>query len=69
MERQNRKQSMTALLDTSFLFALANRSDRSHTRLLTIAQTIIETLVSTVILPDVCARTLTSVTAAIGTIM
>ena len=60
---------MTALLDTSFLFALANRSDRDHTRVFTIAQTIIETLVSTVALPDVCAHTLTSVTAGIGTIM
>ena len=46
---------MTALLDTSFLFALANRSDRNHTRVLTIAQTIIETLVlPTVVLPEVC---------------
>lgn len=46
---------MTALLDTSFLFALTDRNDRNHTRVLTIAQSINEELVlPTVVLPEVC---------------
>lgn len=46
---------MTALLDTSFLFALTNRNDRNHSRVLNIAQTINEPLVlPTVVLPEIC---------------
>lgn len=46
---------MTAILDTSFLFALTDLSDRNHDRVLTIAQTINEPLVlPAVVLPEVC---------------
>jgi uncharacterized protein len=46
---------MTAILDTSFLFALADRSDRNHERVLSIAQTINEPLIlPIVVLPEVC---------------
>lgn len=55
MERQTRQESMTALLDTSFLFALTDRNDRNHIRVLNIAQTINETLVlPSVVLPEIC---------------
>jgi len=46
---------MTAILDTSFLFALTDNSDRNHARVLALAQTISEPLVlPTVVLPEVC---------------
>ena len=46
---------MTAILDTSFLFALADRSDRNHNRVLSIAQTTNEPLIlPIVVLPEVC---------------
>ena len=46
---------MTAILDTSFLFALADQSDRNHERVLAIAKTIDESLIlPTVVLPEVC---------------
>lgn len=46
---------MTAILDTSFLFALTDLSDRNHNRVLSVAQTINELLVlPTVVLPEVC---------------
>lgn len=46
---------MTAILDTSFLFALTDLSDRNHDRVLSVAQTINELLVlPTVVLPEVC---------------
>lgn len=46
---------MTAILDTSFLFALADRSDRNHDRVLDIAKTIDEPLLlPTVVLPEIC---------------
>jgi predicted nucleic acid-binding protein len=46
---------MTALLDTSFLFALTDQSDRNHQRVLTIAQSVNEPLVlPVVVLPEVC---------------
>ncbi len=42
---------MTALLDTSFLFALTDRSDRNHQRVLAVAQSANEKLV----LPQYCS--------------
>jgi uncharacterized protein len=46
---------MTALLDTSFLFALTDQSDRNHSRVLTIAQSLNEPLVlPAVVLPEIC---------------
>ena len=46
---------MTAILDTSFLFALTDQSDRNHHRVLTVAQILNETLIlPTVVLPEVC---------------
>jgi hypothetical protein len=46
---------MTAILDTSFLFALTDLSDRNHARVLSIAQSIDEPLLlPTVVLPEVC---------------
>jgi predicted nucleic acid-binding protein len=46
---------MTAILDTSFLFALTDRSDRNHQRVLAIAQNVNEPLVlPVVVLPEVC---------------
>lgn len=46
---------MTAILDTSFLFALTNQSDRNHQRVLAIAQNVSEPLVlPAVVLPEVC---------------
>jgi len=46
---------MSALLDTSFLFALADTSDRQHTRVLEIAQTLRDALILPVpVLPEIC---------------
>jgi predicted nucleic acid-binding protein len=46
---------MTAILDTSFLFALTNQSDRNHERVLAVAQNLSEPLVlPAVVLPEVC---------------
>jgi predicted nucleic acid-binding protein len=46
---------MTAILDTSFLFALTDRSDRNHQRALAVAQSVNEPLVlPVVVLPEVC---------------
>lgn len=46
---------MTAILDTSFLFALTDQGDRNHQRVLNIAQRVNEPLVlPTVVLPEVC---------------
>jgi hypothetical protein len=46
---------MTALLDTSFLFALTDKSDRNHRRVLNVIQTIDEPLILvTVVLPEIC---------------
>ncbi|NEP18004.1 MAG: PIN domain-containing protein [Leptolyngbya sp. SIO4C1] len=46
---------MTAILDTSFLFALTDQSDRNHKRVSTFAQTINEDLIlPTVVLPEIC---------------
>jgi len=46
---------MTAILDTSFLFALTDQSDRNHERVLAVAQTVSEPLVlPAVVLPEVC---------------
>ena len=46
---------MTAILDTSFLFALTDLSDRNHDKVLSVAQNINEPLVlPTVVLPEVC---------------
>ncbi|MBE9170412.1 PIN domain-containing protein [Pleurocapsales cyanobacterium LEGE 06147] len=46
---------MTAILDTSFLFALADQSDRNHKRVLAVAQSTNEGLVlSVVVLPEIC---------------
>jgi len=44
---------MTAILDTSFLFALTEQSDRNHQRVLTAAPSVNEPLVlPVVILPE-----------------
>ena len=46
---------MTAILDTSFLFALTDQSDRNHKRVLTVAQNANEVLVLPVsVLPEIC---------------
>jgi predicted nucleic acid-binding protein len=46
---------MTAILDTSFLFALTDQSDRNHQRVLAIAQNADERLVlPVVVLPEIC---------------
>ena len=46
---------MTAILDTSFLFALADQSDRNHDSVLAVAQTIGEPLLlPSVVLPEIC---------------
>lgn len=46
---------MTVILDTSFLFALADQSDRNHNRVLAVAQSIDEPLLLlSVVLPEVC---------------
>jgi predicted nucleic acid-binding protein len=46
---------MTAILDTSFLFALTDQSDRNHQRALAVAQSVNEPLVlPVVVLPEVC---------------
>ena len=46
---------MTAILDTSFLFALTDQSDRNHKRVLTVAQSANEVLVLPVsVLPEIC---------------
>lgn len=46
---------MTALLDTSFLFALTDQSDRNHLRVLNVAQSANEPFVLPVaVLPEIC---------------
>jgi hypothetical protein len=46
---------MTAILDTSFSFALTDQSDRNHQRVLSIAQSVNEPLMlPVVVLPEVC---------------
>lgn len=46
---------MTAILDTSFLFALTDQSDRNHQRVLAVAQSTNEILVlPMVVLPEIC---------------
>jgi uncharacterized protein len=46
---------MTAILDTSFLFALTDQSDRNHQRVLAVAQRANEQLVlPVVVLPEIC---------------
>jgi uncharacterized protein len=46
---------MTAILDTSFLFALADKSDRNHQRVFTVAQNENEALIlPIVVLPEIC---------------
>lgn len=46
---------MTAILDTSFLFALTDQSDRNHQQVLAVAQSVSEPLVlPAVVLPEVC---------------
>jgi len=46
---------MTAILDTSFLFALTDQGDRNHQRVLAIAQSVNEPLMlPVVVLPEVC---------------
>lgn len=46
---------MTAILDTSFLFALTDQDDRNHQRVLAVAQSVNEPLVlPVVVLPEVC---------------
>jgi len=46
---------MTAILDTSFLFALTAQNDRNHAPVLAIAQTLNEPLMlPTVVLPEIC---------------
>jgi len=43
---------MTAILDTSFLFALTDQSDRNHQRVMAVAQSVSELLVlPAVVLP------------------
>ena len=45
---------MTALLDTSFLFALTDNSDRNHERVLNVIKTIEEPLIlATVVWPEI----------------
>jgi uncharacterized protein len=46
---------MTAILDTSFLYALTDRSDRNHGRVLAVAQSVNEGLILPVsVLPEIC---------------
>lgn len=46
---------MTVILDTSFLFALTDRGDRNHNRVLRVAQNMNEPmLLPSVVLPEVC---------------
>ncbi|MEO0378547.1 MAG: PIN domain-containing protein [Cyanobacteria bacterium P01_A01_bin.17] len=46
---------MTAILDTSFLFALTDRGDLNHQRVSTFAQSIHEELIlPTAVLPEIC---------------
>lgn len=46
---------MTAILDTSFLFTLTDRSDRNHQRVLGVAQRSNELLVlPVVVIPEIC---------------
>ncbi len=46
---------MTAILDTSFLFALTDLGDRNHNRVLAVAQSSNEDLVlPVVVLPEIC---------------
>jgi hypothetical protein len=46
---------MTAILDTSFLFALTDQNDHNHQRVLAVAQSVSEPLVlPAVVLPEVC---------------
>jgi uncharacterized protein len=46
---------MTAILDTSFLFALTDKSDRNHQRVLTFSQSCNENLVlPVVVFPEIC---------------
>lgn len=46
---------MTALIDTSFLLALADADDRNHNRTLELAQTINEPLLLPIpVLPEIC---------------
>jgi len=46
---------MTAILDTSFLLAIADQSDRNHQRVLAVAQNTTDILLlPTVVLPEVC---------------
>lgn len=46
---------MTAILDTSFLFALTDQSDRNHQRVLAVTQSADENLVLPIaVLPEIC---------------
>jgi uncharacterized protein len=46
---------MTAILDTSFLFALTDRSDRNHKKVLATIQNVNEALIlPIVVLPEIC---------------
>jgi hypothetical protein len=46
---------MSALLDTSFLFALANTTDRNHAHVLSVARTLPDPLLLPVsVLPEIC---------------
>lgn len=46
---------MTAILDTSFLFALTDQSDRNHQQVLSVAQRSNELLVlPVVVIPEIC---------------
>jgi predicted nucleic acid-binding protein len=46
---------MTGILDTSFLFALTDQSDRNHQPVLAIAQSVNALLVlPVVVLPEIC---------------
>ena len=49
---------MTALLDTSFLFALTDKSDRNYRRVLDVIKILDEPLVlPIVVLPEICYLT------------
>ena len=46
---------MNALLDTSFLFALADTSDRNHARVLEVARNLTDSLILPLpVLPEIC---------------
>ncbi|MDY6783506.1 MAG: PIN domain-containing protein [Cyanobacteriota bacterium] len=46
---------MTVIIDTSFLFALTDRSDRNHTRVLEVVQGVDELLLlPAAVLPEIC---------------